>query len=290
MSPSVLYSLYGLLAMAAAATALCLPVSSPRPRRIQAAAIVLGIAALAGMGVCWAQWLGAGFEGRSFFIAFSAIAVISAVCVIAHSRPVYSALFFVLVVLAVSGLCILATAEFLAAALVIVYGGAILVTYVFVIMLAQQGNPSSYDRAASNPIWAVVVGFALVAATTQAMVHVDPIAIYARSSPNGYVGSLTRRAENASGAIAGADARKDATHHSSSDSGWDHNLRAVGRTLLAEYVMAVEVAGVLLLIAMVGALAVARKRIDPQDLTAQEQALQAKQSSLGQVGREAKPF
>ena len=55
-----------------------------------------------------------------------------------HPRPVYSAVYFVLVVLATTGLCVLAAAEFLAAALVIVYGGAIMVTYIFVIMLAQQ--------------------------------------------------------------------------------------------------------------------------------------------------------
>ncbi|MGB9624100.1 MAG: NADH-quinone oxidoreductase subunit J, partial [Phycisphaerae bacterium] len=54
-------------------------------------------------------------------------------------------------------------AEFLAAALVIIYVGAILVTYVFVIMLAQQSGTAACDSTARDPGFAVVVGFLLVA-------------------------------------------------------------------------------------------------------------------------------
>lgn len=75
---------------------------------------------------------------RIYFWAFSAIALVGAMRVITHSRPVYSALYFILTVFATAGLFILLWAEFMAAALVLIYAGAILVTYVFVIMLATS--------------------------------------------------------------------------------------------------------------------------------------------------------
>ena len=66
-------------------------------------------------------------EGVYFWL-FSLIAVISAIRVISHAKPVYSALYFVLTVLAVAGLFVLLWVEFMAAALILIYAGAILVT------------------------------------------------------------------------------------------------------------------------------------------------------------------
>src|SRR5688500_5995780 len=78
-----------------------------------------------------------------YFWIFSLIALGGAVRVVTHPRPVYSALYFVLTVFATAGLFILLWAEFMAAALVLIYAGAILVTYVFVIMLATQAAPTT---------------------------------------------------------------------------------------------------------------------------------------------------
>jgi NADH-quinone oxidoreductase subunit J len=81
-----------------------------------------------------------------FFWLFSAISVFAAFRVITHERPVYSALYFVLSVFGTAGLFILLWAEFMAAALVIIYAGAILITYVFVIMLASEGGGGVASR------------------------------------------------------------------------------------------------------------------------------------------------
>src|SRR5947209_9603130 len=75
-----------------------------------------------------------------YFWIFSLIALAVAVRVVTHSKPVYAALYFVLTVFATAGLFILLSAEFMAVALVIIYAGAILITYVFVIMLASQAS------------------------------------------------------------------------------------------------------------------------------------------------------
>ena len=75
-----------------------------------------------------------------YFWIFSAIAIFGAIRVVTHPKPVYSALYFVLTVFASAGLFLLLWAEFMAAALVLIYAGAILVTYVFVIMLASEAS------------------------------------------------------------------------------------------------------------------------------------------------------
>jgi NADH-quinone oxidoreductase subunit J len=67
-----------------------------------------------------------------FYYIFSALGIVSAVRVITHTKPVYSALWFVMVVLSTSGLLLTLGSEFMAFAMIIIYGGAILVTYVFV--------------------------------------------------------------------------------------------------------------------------------------------------------------
>ena len=104
----------------------------------------------------------------AYFWIFSAIAIVGALRVVTHSRPVYSALSFVLTVFASAGLFVLLWAEFMAAALVLIYAGAILVTYVFVIMLAARagagGELADCDHAVSRePLRRPHLGFGLMA-------------------------------------------------------------------------------------------------------------------------------
>ena len=74
----------------------------------------------------------------------------------------YSALWFASVVLSTAGLFLLADAPFLAAGTIIVYAGAIIVTFLFVIMLAQMEGKADYDRAARSPAWATFTCFLLL--------------------------------------------------------------------------------------------------------------------------------
>ena len=109
-----------------------------------------------------------------FFYVFSAIAIGAAVRMITHNRPVYAALYFVMVVLSSAALFLLLEAEFMAFALIIVYAGAILITYLFVLMLAQQApQPGEetvqpdYDVIPREPAAAVTVGFFMLASTIE---------------------------------------------------------------------------------------------------------------------------
>jgi len=112
------------------------------------------------------------------FYVFSFIAVGAALRVVSHPRPVYSALYFILTILASSGLYVILAAEFMAFALIIVYAGAILITYLFVIMLAtespteeQEEALQEYDRYSREPLAATIVGFVLLATLTTIMAN-----------------------------------------------------------------------------------------------------------------------
>jgi NADH:ubiquinone oxidoreductase subunit 6 (subunit J) len=98
------------------------------------------------------------------FYAFSGIAVIAGGLLVTQRNPVYAALSFALVVLSTCGLFLLQAAPFLMAATIIIYAGAIIVTFIFVIMLAQQAGLSNADARSREPELACVAGFVLLGA------------------------------------------------------------------------------------------------------------------------------
>ncbi len=99
-----------------------------------------------------------------FFIVFATLAVAAAAAMIVQRNPVYSALYFAVVVLNVCGLFLVKSASFLAAATIIVYAGAIIVTFLFVIMLAQQSGLADYDRRSREGVLSCIAGFILLGA------------------------------------------------------------------------------------------------------------------------------
>src|SRR5216684_1921085 len=73
------------------------------------------------------------------FFVLAGLAVIGAVSLILQEHPIHSALSLIVVMVALAGLYLLLGAEFVAAVQIIVYGGAIMVLFVFVIMLLNAG-------------------------------------------------------------------------------------------------------------------------------------------------------
>ena len=74
------------------------------------------------------------------FFVLAAVAVFGAVSLILQREPIHSALSLIVVMVALAGLYLLLGAEFVAAVQIIVYGGAIMVLFVFVIMLLNAGE------------------------------------------------------------------------------------------------------------------------------------------------------
>ena len=97
------------------------------------------------------------------FIIFGILAVGSAICVIAFRNPIHSALALVLTFFSLAGLFISLGAYFVAAVQVIVYAGAIMVLFLFVIMLLNLGRLQAARQINKAKVLAVIVGILLAA-------------------------------------------------------------------------------------------------------------------------------
>jgi NADH:ubiquinone oxidoreductase subunit 6 (subunit J) len=107
------------------------------------------------------------------FYLFAGVAVVSGTLLVTHHNPVRAALSFVLVVLSVCGLFLLQAAPFLMAATIIVYAGAIVVTFLFVIMLAQQLGQSNADLRTHELVCSSIAGAAMLATLVVVLMQTD---------------------------------------------------------------------------------------------------------------------
>jgi NADH-quinone oxidoreductase subunit J len=159
------------------------------------------------------------------FYAFSAILVLAALRVITARNPVHSAMFLVLSFFTAAGIWLLLRAEFLAIALVLVYVGAVMVLFLFVVMMLDINLERLREGFWRNLPLAIVVGGILV---------FEMIALLARQ-----VFEATPQAEPASGYS---------------------NTKALGMVVYTQYAYAFEVSAVILLVAIIAAIALTLRR------------------------------
>jgi len=100
----------------------------------------------------------------AIFFVLAALAVLAAISLILQRHPIHSALSLIVVMVALAGLYLLMGAEFVAAVQIIVYGGAIMVLFIFVIMLLNAGeeertNFSKLATYAGIPLALAIAGF-----------------------------------------------------------------------------------------------------------------------------------
>jgi NADH-quinone oxidoreductase subunit J len=105
------------------------------------------------------------------FFVLAALCVAGSVSLILQKQPIHSALSLIVVMVALAGLYLLLGAEFVAAVQIIVYGGAIMVLFVFVVMLLNAGaeERTSFSRLAS--IAGIPLGLALAGFVAAAVAH-----------------------------------------------------------------------------------------------------------------------
>ena len=157
------------------------------------------------------------------FIVFGAIAVGASIMVVTRKNPLASAVYLILALIAVAALFVLRQAHFLAAVQVIVYAGAVIVLFIFVIMLTNVPEDRlPVERNTAVRILGTIAAGALIL----------EIAFLAR-------GFAMPEDPDAGGGT----------------------LEAVGRALFTDYLLAFEVASVLLLAAVIGAVTLAKKKI-----------------------------
>lgn len=172
------------------------------------------------------------------FWCLALVTVAAAVATITTTRPVYSVLWFALSLLGTAGLMLVNGAQFLSVSTAAVYAGAIVVTLLFVLMLAQPGGHAAYDRIS----WSC--GSRLVAALVAAgLLSVLTVALragleYQQSLLPDPAATLTREVLTA-----------------------DH-VAQFGTTLYTRHLLSIELAGALLLIALVGTLSIMTRTTD----------------------------
>ena len=271
-----------LLFAASVLGALALVLLMPRPgRNLRPLGGLIAIAALGGAWLAVAlgtdlieqltkDKLGLPSVAFAYYYVFSFIAIASAVRVITHKRPVYSALWFIMVVLASAGLLLVLNAEFMAFAMVIIYGGAILVTYMFVIMLASQNEPQheedipEYDRYARDPLWACAAGFLLLAVLLSVYYSDNPLQRnVAAADPTDAQLIETHLADRAL-----TEQNKELASAPSVSPDKLSNVEKVGLDLFESHPLAIELAGVILLVALIGAVVIAKTHVPNEDAVA----------------------
>lgn len=167
----------------------------------------------------------------SSFCVLASITVVSAVATIVARSPVYSAIWFAVTLLATGGLFLLNGAHFVGVATVAVYAGAIVVTFLFVLMLAQPEGHTFYDRISwgGTPAgFAALAGLLLVVATVWSVWSLDP----------------------ATGQVASAEPNVVKVLD-------EQHVASFGGMLFSKHLITIQVAGTLLFAALVGAVAVA---------------------------------
>ncbi len=218
--------LFGLPVLLGAA-AYILTVAFPRTRLVGPATVCL----IAAIACGWWFWWGhvenpieAGLFG-----AFSVLAIATACGMQVEINPVYVALWFASVVLSVCGLFLMQGAAFISAATIIVYAGAIVVTFLFLIMLAKQAGVSPYDRRFRHPVLGVLLGSILLGVLIFVMRQPMP---EAASVPPSFTFSAPMEGDTG-------------------------GMMTLGRSLFVDHLWSTILAGVLLLIATFGAIVIA---------------------------------
>ena len=222
------------------------------PRRIRFGKTLGGVLGIISLGLFASDWpLLSNWTDQGVFWLLAGVTILAAVATISAQSPVYSAIWFALSLLGTAGLFFLNGAQFLGVATVVVYAGAIVVTFLFVIMLAQPEGHSTYDRLSWG--W-----FAKSAAVFAAAAIVGILTML--------LGGLKDQAHAKQEALATAAAEVDPVSAvpappksktaDQSPSSKAH-MASLGGVLFSQHLISVEVAGTLLLAALVGAVAIA---------------------------------
>lgn len=125
----------------------------------------LCIASMAILGIFLAQTLGTPVQnivGQILFWLFSAGAVGFGLLMITQRNPGRGAIAFAFVILSTCGLFLLLAAPFIMAATIIIYAGAIIVTFLFLLMLSHVSGPSDENDRSREPLMGSLAGFAFI--------------------------------------------------------------------------------------------------------------------------------
>lgn len=166
------------------------------------------------------------------FLIMGLITIACALCVVFQKNPIYSAIFLIQTMVSLAVLYVLLHAQFIAAIQVMVYAGAIMVLFIFVIMLlnlSKADEGEARDNLFFQKPSAIILGFILV-------VMIGAVTL--KTVLQGTKGEYTPEIISQIG-----------------------NTQLVGKMLFTKYVFPFEIASILLFVAIIGAIILAKKRI-----------------------------
>jgi NADH-quinone oxidoreductase subunit J len=165
---------------------------------------------------------------KLFFAYFAFFIVLLSILVITRKNPVHSVLWMLLLFFHIAGLYLFLNAEFMAAIQVIVYAGGILVLFLFVVMLLNL------KEEIKTNIFIVAWPTGLTFAVAFFVVFIMSIRSFVAAPPGKYTVDLIKR---------------------------ESNIQVLGKLLYTDFLFPFEVASLILLVAIVGAIVLAKKRL-----------------------------
>ncbi len=165
----------------------------------------------------------------ALFFLFAGLAIACAISMVYHRNPLYSAISLIGVFISLSCIYITLAAPFIAAVQILIYAGAIMVLVVFVIMLLNMDDKATVNRL--KYLWAMGVGLGVL--------------LLAQTF---FIFYAVMRAPNAA----------------SDQAATAGETLGIGRAMYTEYLLPVEVVGVLLLMAIIGSVILVRRMSQPK--------------------------
>ena len=185
-------------------------------------------------------------SAQAVFYVLGAFAVVSALLCIVQRNPVASALWLVSTMFALAAIYVLLNAQFIAAIQVLVYAGAVMVLFLFVIMLLNLGRDSGDLRGRPSRVAAIAVGLGLLA----------ELVLLARVTPGG-LSLLGGVAPGAGSPLEGFPAGSAGLAAPASQG----VVGAIAAPLFQTYLVPFEITSILLLAAAVGAVVLAKRKL-----------------------------
>lgn len=164
------------------------------------------------------------------FWVFGAVAVVGSLLVVSQPNPIYSVLALILAFFGLAGLYVVLEAPFVAVVQIIVYAGAIMVLFLFVVMLLNVPREDAAEWDRTHPLYRP--GPVRIGAALAALFAVQLAWAISRIPPSGGVAEQTAAVSS---------------------------VRDLGRVLFTDYTLAFEVTSILIITAMIGAVILARK-------------------------------
>lgn len=161
---------------------------------------------------------------KVIFFYFAAVIIVSALLMITRRSPVHSVMFMLLLFFHTAGVFVLLNAEFLAAVQLLVYAGAILVLYLFVVMLLNVDKEKTALRAHRYWPWSAAFGV---------LVMTEVVLLLSRGTVPGDTNMPMRLTSG---------------------------VKGIGAELYTKYLVPFEIASVILLVGLIGAVMLAKKR------------------------------